>query len=151
MLIKVLSLAFDSAYGGFNDEVIFQFLKDKEVVSVNEYFFIKNETPYLILVVKYFPHRAEEASKQALAKKKDNWQFSLTEADMGVFNLLRDWRSERSKKDGLPPYLIFTNQQLADIVKARPQSLKELMSVDGVGPGKAKKFGGDVLEISKLS
>ncbi len=34
MLIKVISLAFDSIYGGFNDQEVRDFLKDKEVISI---------------------------------------------------------------------------------------------------------------------
>ncbi len=70
---------------------------------------------------------------------------------MGLFNLLRDWRSKRSKNDGMPPYILFTNQQLADIVKSRPQSIGELLKIDGIGEGKAKKYGEEILKISKIS
>ena len=70
---------------------------------------------------------------------------------MGLFNLLRDWRSQKSKKDGVPPYILFTNQQLTDIVKKRPQSVGELMQVDGVGKGKADKYGEEILVITKVN
>jgi superfamily II DNA helicase RecQ len=36
----------------------------------------------------------------------------LSEADMGVFNRLREWRSKRCRQEGVPPYIIFTNKQL---------------------------------------
>ena len=75
----------------------------------------------------------------------------MSEHDMGLFNLLRDWRSQRSKKDGVPPYIVFTNQQLSDIVKRRPQSLSELMQLDGIGKGKADKYGEEVLKITKVN
>jgi hypothetical protein len=47
MLIKIFTLSFDSAYGGFNDLVLRDFLKDLEVISVREHFFIRNEIAYL--------------------------------------------------------------------------------------------------------
>ncbi len=59
MLIKVISLSFDSAFGGFKDEEVREFLKDKELISAQDYFFVKNDMPYLVFVLKYFPHRAE--------------------------------------------------------------------------------------------
>ena len=151
MLIKVISITFDSAYGGFNDEIIRDFLKDKELISARDYLFVKNDVPYLTFVLRYFPHRAEiEQQVQTNNKKKEAWRESLSEADMGLFNLLRDWRSKRSKKDGMPPYILFTNQNLADIVKKRPQSLSELMQIEGIGQGKADKYGEDILKISKI-
>lgn len=154
MLIKVISLAFDSIYGGFNDNEVREFIKDKEVISVTDYHFIKNDVPYLTFVFRYFPHRAEiEAS--FLPKEKQNqdedWKKLLTDADQGLFNILRDWRSQRCKKDGVPPYIIFTNLQLAMIVKKRPQSIAELTQIEGIGKGKAQKYGEEVLSISKVN
>lgn len=154
MLIKVISLAFDSIYGGFNDQEVRDFLKDKEVISVTDFHFIKNDVPYLTFVLRYFPHRAEIESKNAPKEKRDqdeDWKKLLTEADMGLFNILRDWRSQRCKKEGVPPYILFTNQQLAMIVKKRPQSLSELTQIDGIGKGKAEKYGEEVLSISKIN
>lgn len=102
MLIKVISLTFDSAYGGFKDDDVREFLKDKELVSVRDYLFVKNDVPYLVFVLKYFPHRAEVDPKLSSKEKKEEpWRTSLSEHDMGLFNLLRDWRSQRSKKDGV--------------------------------------------------
>ena len=154
MLIKVISLAFDSIYGGFNDQEVRDFLKDKEVISVTDFHFIKNDVPYLTFVLRYFPHRVEIESKNTPKEKRDqdeDWKKLLTEADMGLFNFLRDWRSQRCKKEGVPPYILFTNHQLAMIVKKRPQSLSELTQIDGIGKGKAEKYGEEVLSISKIN
>ena len=151
MLVKVISLSFDSAYGGFNDDLVRDFLKDKELLSFKEYFFIRNDIPYLTFVLSYFPHRAEVDSKLSMKEKKpEAWRENLSEADMGLFNLLRDWRSQKSKKEGVPPYILFTNQQLADIVKKRPQTIAELTQIDGIGNGKSQKYGGDILGITKI-
>lgn len=152
LLIKVISLSFDSAYGGFKDDEVREFLKDKELISARDYLFVKNDAPYLIFVLKYFPHRAEVDPKLSTKEKKeDPWRASLSEHDMGLFNLLRDWRSQRSKKDGVPPYILFTNQQLTEIVKKRPQSLGELTQINGIGKGKAEKYGEEILNISKIN
>ena len=155
MLIKVISLAFDTLYGGFNDEEVREFIKDKEIISVADYHFVKNDVPYLTFVFRYFPHRAELESKTDVKNNKrepdDDWKKLLSEADMGLFNLLREWRTQRCKKEGVPPYILFTNQQLAMIVKKRPQSLTELTQIDGIGKGKAQKYGEEVLSISKIN
>lgn len=154
-MIKVISLAFDTLYGGFNDENVREFIKDKEIISVTDYHFVKNDVPYLTFIFRYFPHRAEMESKADAKNNKrepdDDWKKLLSEADMGLFNLLREWRTQRCKKEGVPPYILFTNQQLAMIVKKRPQSLTELTQIDGIGKGKAQKYGEEVLSISKIN
>lgn len=154
MLIKIISLPFDSMCGGFNDNEIRDFLKDKELISTQEHFFIKNDIPYLTFILKYIPHRADvelKAGSGEKDKRDEPWKNLLSEHDMGLFNILRDWRSQRSKKDGLPPYILFTNQQLAMIVKKRPQSMAELTQIDGIGKGKSQKYGDEILAISKIN
>ena len=44
MLVKVFSLAFDSALGNFNDAELREFLKDKEIISIQEHFLLKPAT-----------------------------------------------------------------------------------------------------------
>ncbi len=157
MLIKIFSLTFSSASGGFDDEMLRDFIKDKEVISVRDHLFVRNEIPYLTLIVKYFPFRQEikvqstAANSKAGEKRDESWKELLAESDMALFNLLRDWRSQRCKKEGVPPYVVFTNRQLAEIVKKRPQSLADLTAIEGVGKAKADKYADEVLKISKIS
>jgi ATP-dependent DNA helicase RecQ len=69
----------------------------------------------------------------------------LTETDWPLFNTLRNWRSERAKQEGIPPYVICNNRHLAEIVKARPQTLAALGQIEGVGEAKIKKYGKELL------
>lgn len=151
MLIKIFSFIFNSASGSFDDSSLKDFIKNVEVISVQDHFFIRNEIPYLTLIVKYFPLRPEVDPKMAPQGKRDeSWKENLSESDMGLFNILRDWRSKECKKEGLPPYILFTNKQLAEIVKTRPQSRADLGKIEGVGKNKIDKYGAAVLSISKI-
>lgn len=154
MLIKVFSLKFDPLLGSFNDAPVRDFTQDKEVLQVRDHLLIRNEIPYLILVIKYYPYRkeaeGEPTCKEGSSQKQssEEWKKEITEADMPLFNQLRDWRSERCKKDGVPPYVIFTNQQLAMIVKKKPQAIAELAQIEGIGRGKLDRYGSDILSIT---
>ena len=89
MLVKIISLTFNSVQGDFNDSALRDFIKDKEVISITDHFFERNEIPYLTLIIKYFPLRQELEPKNASQGKRDEaWKESLTEADMGLFNRL---------------------------------------------------------------
>jgi hypothetical protein len=52
MLLHIITLKFNSVLERFDDTELKEFIKDKEVLSVKDYFFTKNETPYLALVIK---------------------------------------------------------------------------------------------------
>ena len=53
MQVKIFTMPFNSQLGVFDDESFNDFTKDKELVSVNDYLFQRDEIPYLTLVVKY--------------------------------------------------------------------------------------------------
>ncbi len=60
---------------------------------------------------------------------------------------LREWRLERSRADGVPPYVVFHDSVLHAIAAARPASLGELGQISGVGPAKLERYGADVLAL----
>jgi len=155
MLIKIFSIPFSSLLCDFDDQSMQEFIKDKEVVSITEYHFVRNDIPYLAFIIKYFPFRKEIQAETANSKNRrdqeESWKKILTESDMGLFNILREWRSNRSRKEGVPPYILFTNLQLAQIVKKRPQSAAELMQIEGIGKAKSEKYGEEILSISKIN
>jgi DNA helicase-2/ATP-dependent DNA helicase PcrA len=62
-----------------------------------------------------------------------------------AFGLLRKWRLERAKADGVPAYVVFHDATLAEIARQAPQSLAELGRVAGVGPAKLERYGEEVL------
>ena len=54
---------------------------------------------------------------------------------------LRACRKELADKQGVPPYVIFHDTTLFDMLERRPQTLDELAGVSGVGAAKLDKYG----------
>jgi hypothetical protein len=111
MLIKIITLRFSAALDRFDDSPLTEYIKDKSVVSLREHFFMRNETPYLAVVVVYEPVLETLAAKQAgkPRQRDESWRALLSDADMPLFDSLRSWRGERCKKEGIPPYVICKN------------------------------------------
>ncbi len=63
-----------------------------------------------------------------------------------VFDLLRRWRLERARADGVPAYVVFHDRTLGEIARARPASRGELAGIPGVGPAKLDRYGEEVLQ-----
>jgi ATP-dependent DNA helicase RecQ len=144
MLVRIFTLKFHAATEQFDDETLQEFIKDKEVVSIREHFFINHETPYLALVVTYLPGTdLSDRSK----KNKEAWQELLSNEQIPLFDALRDWRAERAKQDGVPLYIILKNRQLAQIVLDRPTSLAGLAKIQGIGKAKLEKYGKEILAV----
>ena len=61
--------------------------------------------------------------------------------DPALLSMLKDLRKEMSRKLGLQPWIIFGDPALNDMSILYPCSLEELRGCQGVGEGKARKFG----------
>ena len=67
--------------------------------------------------------------------------------DADLFESLRAWRKAEAARQGVPPYVIFHDQTLADIARARPLTLYDLSETNGVGQGKLDRYGEAVLAV----
>lgn len=69
--------------------------------------------------------------------------------DILLFSMLKDLRRDISKKENLPPFVIFQDPSLEDMTIQYPTNLEELKSVSGVGVGKAAKYGEPFVSLIK--
>jgi ATP-dependent DNA helicase RecQ len=70
-------------------------------------------------------------------------------ADQTLFSLLKDLRKDISRKENLPPFVIFQDPSLEDMAIQYPIKEEELLQITGVGAGKAKKYGKPFLDFIK--
>lgn len=61
--------------------------------------------------------------------------------DEGLFEMLKNLRKKIGKDKNIPPYVIFQDPSLEEMATVYPTSLPELAQINGVGFGKANKFG----------
>ena len=67
--------------------------------------------------------------------------------DPELLAILKDVRRSESKRLNLPPWIIFTDPSLDDISIQYPITIEELKNCQGVGEGKARKYGKPFLEV----
>jgi ATP-dependent DNA helicase RecQ len=67
--------------------------------------------------------------------------------DPVLMSMLKDLRHSVSKKINLPPFVIFNDTSLEDMTIHYPVSFEELKNCQGVGEGKAKRYGKEFLEL----
>ena len=63
--------------------------------------------------------------------------------------MLYDERARIAKKHKVPPYVVFQEVSIEQMATAYPTSLEELQQIQGVGAGKAKKFGKTFCDLIK--
>lgn len=67
--------------------------------------------------------------------------------DRGLFERLRQWRSEQARQRNVAAYVVFSDATLRDMARVRPASAEALRRVYGVGEVKLRDYGVEVLEI----
>ena len=69
--------------------------------------------------------------------------------DVNLFNILKDLRKSKAKEQGLPPAILFMEASLVDMANQYPITIDEMSQIQGVGIGKANKYGKDFVETIK--
>lgn len=69
--------------------------------------------------------------------------------DPTLFNMLKDLRKRIAQKAKLPSYVIFQDISLEQMATMYPIDLQELQNIQGVGAGKAKRYGKEFCELIK--
>ena len=69
--------------------------------------------------------------------------------DPELFIMLKNLRKSMAQKLKIPGYVIFQDQSLEQMATMYPVTSEELQQIQGVGSGKAKRYGKDFLELIK--
>ena len=67
--------------------------------------------------------------------------------DENLMRLLKDLRKKISKEKNVPPFVVFQDPSLEDMANQYPITMDELKNIQGVGSGKALKFGKPFIDL----
>lgn len=68
-------------------------------------------------------------------------------ADQALWEALREKRRELAREQGVPPYVIFNDATLREMVEYRPETLEQLRLLYGVGERKLALYGEEFLAV----
>lgn len=87
---------------------------------------------------------AEDAMKEAAVERDFN---PRRESRDGLFEALRELRRTLAAEEHVPPFVIFSDATLEAMARERPETMKAMGAVHGVGAFKLQKYGERFLEI----
>ncbi|MFV0522117.1 MAG: DNA helicase RecQ [Mangrovibacterium sp.] len=99
--------------------------------------------PKKFMLVRNHDYKGEEAEEISSSRSGND------AGDPELFSLLKDLRKKTARKLNLPPYVIFQDPSLSDMSIQYPITIEELTKIQGVGEGKAKKFGKEFVALIK--
>ncbi|HEC84941.1 MAG TPA: DNA helicase RecQ [Thioploca sp.] len=74
-------------------------------------------------------------------------RVSFTDTDKILWEALREKRMELALAQNVPPYVIFHDSTLEEMVLKRPHTLKELAQIPGVGTRKLERYGQNFINV----
>lgn len=138
---RVLELGLDelSTYG---------LMRGQTTGQVREYIDFLKEKGYLEKEPEHGALRLTKTSGEILFRgrklempiRKSPADEAARTVESGLFQALKDLRYRLSQKEGVPPFVIFSNATLTDMAARRPRSVAEFLRVSGVGEVKARKY-----------
>ncbi len=72
---------------------------------------------------------------------------TLSADDEPLMEALREERREIAEQQGVPPYVVFHDAALLDMIRLRPTALEDMLEVSGVGQSKLEKYGQVFLDV----
>lgn len=100
----------------------------------------------------------ERTAAKPKREKKTRSKASTSPADDDptinghVFEALREWRREKAAALGnIPAYIIYPDSTLKELARQMPKTEAELLTVRGIGPAKARRFGAETLGVISAS
>ena len=64
-----------------------------------------------------------------------------------LFELLRQKRRELADKQGVPPFMVFSDKTLHDMAQVKPQTSRDFLEVNGVGQQKLARYGQLMMDV----
>ena len=101
--------------------------------------FIKNPEQFMIVLDNEFNEDDDEEGGEGHGSA----------LDPKLYSMLKDLRKNVSNREKLPPYVIFQDVSLEQMATVYPISMDELQNIQGVGVGKARRFGREFIELIK--
>lgn len=134
-----------------NDQnAINQFLNEV-VVKKTATNFIAGMIDYWSVLVFFEPKISETKESKEEEKVAVSSFEELSSDERNTLNSLKNWRSEKSNKLGLPQYMICHNSELMTIAKVKPESIDELKKIKGFGEQKISRYGTDIISLLRAS
>ena len=91
--------------------------------------------------------KKNDAAHKKSEYKRGEFLRNLSAEDAGLYEAIKDWRRHAAEEENVPPYVIFGDRTIEDLIFKKPHTVRELLNVFGIGEIKAEKFGSALLRL----
>ncbi len=106
---------------------------------------LRGEQP--VLLRRQADSAARRAQRKQARGERARGNLDIAPHESPLWDALRELRARLAKEQGVPAYVIFHDATLLAMLRERPQSLRELGAISGVGERKLERYGEDFLGL----
>jgi ATP-dependent DNA helicase RecQ len=89
----------------------------------------------------------EDPKSAPRSRRKAAVEQEIAITDITLWQTLRDTRQRLASEHNVPPYVIFHDSTLKQMLTDRPTSADQLLEISGVGQAKLARYGEEFLEV----
>jgi superfamily II DNA helicase RecQ len=123
------------------------FLRAHKILAVERRWVDSGANSFWAICVDYLESPGGATGRSLGSKNKTDYKDVLKLEEFAVFAKLRDLRKEIAQAEAVPVYTIFTNEQLAEIVRTQAATRADLGKIEGIGDARVEKYGSRVLAL----
>jgi superfamily II DNA helicase RecQ len=130
-------------------QVLNDFLRTHSVLAVEKQWVSAGDASFWAFCVQYQEAGAAGAARPGGSGggAKVDYKEVLNDEQFRVFVKLRELRKQLAEREGMPVFAVFTNEQLAEMVKKPVRTAEELRGIPGVGEARVEKYGREILAL----
>ena len=109
--------------------------------------FYEHPTPLMLTEDREFVDGEDDDDDEPVIGAGKHGQSGGGGGDQNLLAMLKDVRKDLARQQNLPAWVIFSDPSLEDMSIQYPMTVDELKNCQGVGEGKARKFGKPFIEL----
>ncbi|OYN64934.1 DNA helicase RecQ [Bacillus safensis] len=141
---------------GFNRLPTYALMKQQSAQQISDFIEFLITEEYLHMSEGAYPtlkvtHKGKKVlvGQEAVYKKQAVKREAIQEND-ALFEQLRAVRMKLAREQGVPPFVVFSDQTLKEMSAVQPKTEVELLHIKGIGAQKREKYGDVFLEEIRL-
>lgn len=141
---------FGEATSGFEDELN-AFLRGHRVLSVHRELVSREEQSFWCFSVEFLESKGGADGVAGYRGNRPDYRELLPPEEFARFRIMRDARKQLAEADGVPPYAILLDANLAELAKLPVVDEAALRKIKGFGEKKLARWGRRFLEFLALA
>ncbi|MEN8077252.1 DNA helicase RecQ [Clostridioides difficile] len=135
-----------STYGIMKDYSS-KFIRDLIKTLIDFGYVNLKEGTYSMLKLNEKSYNILKSKQKVMLKISSENEEKVINSDL--FNKLRSWRKDTAIREGIKPYIIFSDATLIELCNKLPKNEQELLEIRGMGEKKFEKYGEELLSMLK--